>query len=40
MKRQPHAWHELAFSLRFCGRQIRVQLTHHEERCLVDEALH
>jgi len=35
--RLPRAWNELAFSLRFCGRQIRVQLTHDEERYLVDE---
>jgi alpha,alpha-trehalose phosphorylase len=35
--RLPRAWNELAFSLRFCGRQIRVQLTHDQERYLVDE---
>ena len=34
--RLPHAWNELAFSLRFCGRQIRVRLTHDEECYLVD----
>jgi len=28
----PQGWNELAFSLRFCDRQIRVQLTHDEER--------
>jgi len=33
----PRAWNELAFSLRFCGRQIRVKLTHDEERYLVEE---
>jgi alpha,alpha-trehalose phosphorylase len=33
----PHGWNELAFSLRFCDRQIRVQLTHDEERYVVDE---
>jgi trehalose/maltose hydrolase-like predicted phosphorylase len=30
-------WKELAFALRFCDRQIRVQLTHAKERYLVDE---
>ena len=35
--RLPHAWNELAFSLRFCGRQIRVRLTHDEESYLIDE---
>jgi alpha,alpha-trehalose phosphorylase len=35
--RLPRAWNELAFSLRFCGRQIRVKLTHNEERYLIDE---
>ncbi len=35
--RLPRAWNELAFSLRFCGRQIRVKLTHDEERYLIDE---
>ena len=34
--RLPHAWNELAFSLRFGGRQIRVRLTHDEECHLVD----
>ena len=33
----PRNWGELAFSLRFCDRQIRVKLTHEEERYLVDE---
>jgi alpha,alpha-trehalose phosphorylase len=33
----PHVWNMLAFSLRFCGRQIRVRLTHDEERYLIDE---
>jgi alpha,alpha-trehalose phosphorylase len=35
--RLPHAWNELAFSLRFRGRQLRVRLTHDEERYLVEE---
>ena len=35
--RLPQRWNELAFSLRFCDRQIRVQLTHDEERYVVDE---
>ena len=35
--RLPRAWNELAFSLRFCGRQIRVKLTHDEERYVVEE---
>jgi alpha,alpha-trehalose phosphorylase len=35
--RLPHAWHQLAFSLRFCGRQLRVTLTHDEERYLIEE---
>jgi alpha,alpha-trehalose phosphorylase len=35
--RLPRAWNELAFSLRFCGRQLRVKLTHDEERYLVEE---
>ena len=34
--RLPRAWNELAFSLRFGERQIRVKLTHDEERYLVD----
>ncbi len=34
--RLPHAWNELAFSLLFCGRQIRVKLTHDDERYLVE----
>ncbi len=33
----PHAWRELAFSLRFCDRQLRVRLTHDEERYLVEK---
>jgi alpha,alpha-trehalose phosphorylase len=33
----PHVWNLLAFSLRFCGRQIRVRLTHDEEHYLIDE---
>ena len=35
--RLPHAWNQLAFSLRFCGRQIRVRLTHDEESYLIEE---
>ena len=35
--RLPHAWNELAFSLYFRGRQLRVRLTHDEERYLVEE---
>jgi alpha,alpha-trehalose phosphorylase len=35
--RLPHAWNQLAFSLRFCGRQIRIRLTHDEESYLIDE---
>ena len=35
--RLPRGWTELAFSLRFRGRQIRVQFTHDEERYLVEE---
>ncbi len=35
--RLPRAWHELAFSLHFCGRQLRVKLTHDEERYLLEE---
>lgn len=35
--RLPRAWSELEFSLRFCDRQIRVALTHDEERYLLDE---
>jgi alpha,alpha-trehalose phosphorylase len=37
MPNLPRAWSELAFSLRFRDRQVRVQLTHDEERYLVDE---
>jgi alpha,alpha-trehalose phosphorylase len=33
----PEVWDALAFSLRFSDRQIRVQLTHDEERYLLDE---
>jgi alpha,alpha-trehalose phosphorylase len=33
----PQGWNELAFSLRFCDRQIRIQLTHDEERYVVDD---
>ena len=33
----PRLWSELAFSLRFCGRQIRVQLTHEEQRYILDK---
>ena len=35
--RLPPAWTELAFSLRFCDRQIRVHLTSDEERYIIDE---
>jgi alpha,alpha-trehalose phosphorylase len=35
--RLPRAWNQLAFSLRFCRRQLRVKLTHDEERYLVEE---
>ncbi len=34
--RLPRAWNELAFSLRFSGRRIRVKLTHNEETYLID----
>ena len=34
--RLPHAWNELAFSIRFGGQQIRVKLTHDEERYLLE----
>jgi trehalose/maltose hydrolase-like predicted phosphorylase len=34
----PHAWNELACSLRFGGRQIRAGLTHDEECYLVHGA--
>jgi alpha,alpha-trehalose phosphorylase len=33
----PRGWSELAFSLRFRSRQIRVQLTHEEERYILDK---
>ena len=35
--RLPRTWNELAFSLRFRGRQLRIKLSHDEERYLVDE---
>jgi alpha,alpha-trehalose phosphorylase len=35
--RLPRAWNELAFSLRFRGRQIRIKLAHDEENYLIDE---
>jgi alpha,alpha-trehalose phosphorylase len=35
--RLPRAWKELAFSLHFCGRQLRVRLTHDEECYAVEE---
>jgi alpha,alpha-trehalose phosphorylase len=35
--RLPRVWSELSFSLRFFGRQIRVQLTHDEERYAMAE---
>ena len=35
--RLPRAWSELAFSLRFCGRQLRVRLTHDKESYLIEE---
>ena len=34
--RLPAAWKELAFSLLFCGRQLRVALTRDEERYVMD----
>jgi alpha,alpha-trehalose phosphorylase len=37
--RLPRDWKELAFSLRFRDRQIRVQLTRDEERFLLDEGV-
>ena len=37
MPNLPRAWSELAFSLRFRDRQVRVRLTHDEERYGVDE---
>ena len=33
----PRVWSELSFSLRFCRRQIRVHLTHDEERYVLAE---
>jgi alpha,alpha-trehalose phosphorylase len=35
--RLPRVWSELSFSLRFFRRQIRVHLTHDEERYVIDE---
>jgi alpha,alpha-trehalose phosphorylase len=35
--RLPGAWDSLAFSLRFHGRQLRVQLTHAEERVVIED---
>ena len=35
--RLPRVWNELAFPLRFCGRQLRIMLTHDEERYLAEE---
>ena len=34
--RLPRTWNELAFSLRFGGRQLRIKLSHDEERYLVE----
>ena len=34
--RLPRTWNELAFSLRFRGRQLRIKLSHDEERYLVE----
>ena len=34
--RLPRTWNELAFSLRFRGRQLRIKLGHDEERYLVE----
>ena len=33
----PRNWKQLAFSLRFRGRQLRVQLGHDEEQYVLDE---
>jgi alpha,alpha-trehalose phosphorylase len=33
----PRSWKELAFSLQFRGRQIRIQLSHDEEEFLLEE---
>ena len=33
----PRSWKQLAFSLRFRDRQIRIQLSHDEEQYLLDE---
>jgi alpha,alpha-trehalose phosphorylase len=35
--RLPRAWNELAFSLQFRGRQLRIKLSHDEERYLVEK---
>ena len=35
--RLPRAWNELAFSLRFRGRQLRIKISHDEERYLVEK---
>ena len=35
--RLPRAWNELAFPLRFRERQLRIKLTHEEERYLVEK---
>ncbi|HYF25960.1 MAG TPA: glycosyl hydrolase family 65 protein, partial [Baekduia sp.] len=35
--RLPAAWDGLSFALRFCDRQLRVELRHDEERYLVDD---
>ena len=35
--RLPRAWNDLAFPLRFRGRQLRIKLSHDEERYLVEK---
>jgi alpha,alpha-trehalose phosphorylase len=35
--RLPSIWNALGFSLRFCDRQLRVQLTHDEERYVLSD---
>jgi alpha,alpha-trehalose phosphorylase len=35
--RLPRAWECLSFSLRFCDRQLRIELRHDEERYVVEE---
>jgi len=35
--RLPRIWNSLGFSLRFCDRQLRLQLTHDEERYVLSE---